>query len=180
VGRIVDRMEAKIESPDPARVVGEILVRGTNVMLGYYKNSEATKAVMMPEGWMRTGDLGTIDPDGFLYIRGRSKTMILGASGQNIYPEEIEDRLNNMLYVAESLIISQNSKLIALIYPDWEQIDKAGIEHGQIQNLIQKNIDQLNSEMPSYSKVSGCKVHQEEFEKTPKRSIKRYLYQPAE
>lgn len=180
VGRIVDRMEAKIESPDPEHVVGEILVRGANVISGYYKNPEATKDVMMPDGWMRTGDLGTIDQDGFLYIRGRSKTMILGASGQNIYPEEIEDRLNNMIYVAESLVISQNGKLIALIYPDWEQIDKAGIEYSQIQKLMQKNIDQLNMELPGYSKVSACKVHQEEFEKTPKRSIKRYLYQPAD
>ena len=180
VGRIVDRMEVKIDSNDPENEVGEILVRGTNVMLGYYKNTEATKAVMMPNGWMRTGDLGTLDADGFLYIRGRSKTMILGASGQNIYPEEIEDRLNNMLYVAESLIISQSGKLVALIYPDWEQVDKAGIQHSEIEKLMQQNIDQLNTEMPSYSKVSCFKLYQEEFEKTPKRSIKRYLYQPAE
>lgn len=180
VGRIVDRMEARIDSADPAKEVGEILVRGMNVMLGYYKNPEATKAVMMRDGWMRTGDLGTIDSDGFLYIRGRSKTMILGSSGQNIYPEEIEDRLNNMLYVAESLIISQGGKLVALIYPDWEQVDKAGIQHSEIEKLMQQNVDLLNAEMPSYSKVSCFKLYQEEFEKTPKRSIKRYLYQPAE
>jgi len=180
VGRIVDRMEAKIESSDPENVVGEILVRGMNVMLGYYKNPEATKSVMMEDGWMRTGDLGTIDADGFLYIRGRSKTMILGASGQNIYPEEIEDQLNNMLYVAESLIISQNGKLVALIYPDWELLDKAGINQDQLNSLMQKNIDELNKDMPGYSKVSGFKLLQEEFEKTPKRSIKRYMYQPAE
>ena len=180
VGRIVDRMEVRIDSADPAKEVGEILVRGMNVMLGYYKNPEATKAVMMRDGWMRTGDLGTIDSDGFLYIRGRSKTMILGPSGQNIYPEEIEDRLNNMLYVAESLIISQGGKLVALIYPDWEQVDKAGIQHSEIEKLMQQNVDQLNAEMPSYSKVSCFKLYQEEFEKTPKRSIKRYLYQPAE
>lgn len=180
VGRIVDRMEARIDSADPENEVGEILVRGMNVMLGYYKNPDATKAVMMPDGWMRTGDLGTIDSDGFLYIRGRSKSMILGPSGQNIYPEEIEDRLNNMLYVAESLVISQGGKLVALIYPDWEQVDKAGIQHSEIEGLMQQNIDQLNNEMPSYSKVSCFKLYQEEFEKTPKRSIKRYLYQPAE
>ena len=180
VGRIVDRMEARIDSANPTNEVGEILVRGMNVMLGYYKNPEATKAVMMPDGWMRTGDLGTIDSDGFLYIRGRSKTMILGPSGQNIYPEEIEDRLNNMLYVAESLIISQGGKLVALIYPDWEQVDKAGIQHSEIEKLMQQNVDQLNAEMPSYSKVSCFKLYQEEFEKTPKLSIKRYLYQPAE
>lgn len=180
VGRIVDRMEARIDSADPENEVGEILVRGMNVMLGYYKNPDATKAVMMPDGWMRTGDLGTIDSDGFLYIRGRSKSMILGPSGQNIYPEEIEDRLNNMLYVAESLVISQGGKLVALIYPDWEQVDKAGIQHSDIEGLMQQNINQLNNEMPSYSKVSCFKLYQEEFEKTPKRSIKRYLYQPAE
>lgn len=148
VGRIVDRMEVRIDSEDPENKVGEILVKGMNVMLGYYKNPEATKAVMMPDGWMRTGDLGTLDKDGFLYIRGRSKTMILGPSGQNIYPEEIEDRLNNMLYVAESLIISQGGKLVALIYPDWEQVDKAGIQHSEIEKLMQTNIDQVNEEMP--------------------------------
>ncbi len=180
VGRVVDRMEVRIDSTDPANEVGEILVRGMNVMLGYYKNPEATQAVMMEDGWMRTGDLGTIDGDGFLYIRGRSKTMILGPNGQNIYPEEIEDRLNNMLYVAESLVISQGGKIVALIYPDWEQVDKAGIQHTEIEQLMQQNIDQLNAEMPAYSKVSHFKLYQEEFEKTPKRSIKRYLYQPAE
>ena len=114
-----------------------------NVMLGYYKNPEATKAVMLPDGWLRTGDLGTLDKDGFLYIRGRSKSMILSSNGQNIYPEEIEDRLNNMLYVAESLIISQGGKLVALIYPDWEQVDKAGIQHSEIEGLMQQNIDLL-------------------------------------
>lgn len=180
VGRIVDRMEVRIDSANPEKEVGEILVRGMNVMLGYYKNPEATKAVIMSDGWMRTGDLGTIDSDGFLYIRGRSKSMILGASGQNIYPEEIEDRLNNMLYVAESLVISQGSKLVALICPDWEQVDKAGIQHSEIEGLMQQNINQLNNEMPVYSKVSSFKLYQEEFEKTPKRSIKRYLYQPPE
>ncbi len=180
VGRIVDRMEARIDSSDPMNEVGEILVKGTNVMLGYYKNPEATQAVMTDDGWMHTGDLGTIDQDGFLYIRGRCKTMILGANGQNIYPEEIEDKLNNMPCVAESLIISQGGKLVALIYPDWEQVDRAGIQHSGIEQLMQQNIDQLNAEMPVYCKVSHFKLYQEEFEKTPKRSIKRYLYQPAE
>lgn len=180
VGRVVDRMEARIDSSDPQHEVGEIWVRGMNVMLGYYKNPEATKAVMMPDGWMRTGDLGTIDADGFLYIRGRSKSMILGPSGQNIYPEEIEDRLNNMLYVAESLVISQGGKLVALICPDWEQADKAGVQHEDIEKIMQDNIKQLNEEMPSYSQISCFKLYQEEFEKTPKRSIKRFLYQPAE
>lgn len=180
VGRIVDRMEVRIDSSDPEHEVGEIWVRGMNVMLGYYKNAEATKAVMRPDGWMCTGDLGTIDADGFLYIRGRSKSMILGPSGQNIYPEEIEDRLNNMLYVAESLVISQGGKLVALICPDWEQADKAGVQHTDIEKIMQENIKQLNQEMPSYSQIACFKLYQEEFEKTPKRSIKRFLYQPAE
>jgi long-chain acyl-CoA synthetase len=129
---------------------------------------------------LRTGDLGTIDSDGFLYIRGRSKTMILSSNGQNIYPEEIEDQLNNKMYVAESLIISQGGKLIALIYPNWEQVDKDGIQHSEIESFMKKNIEELNSEIPDYSKISGYRLYQEEFEKTPKRSIKRYLYQPAE
>ncbi len=180
VGQIVNRMEVMIESDDPANTVGEIIVKGENVMLGYYKNPEATKAVMMDNGWMRTGDLGTLDKDGFLYIRGRSKSLILSSNGQNIYPEEIEDKLNNMLYVSESLIISQGGKLVALIYPDWEQTDKAGLSHTDIEQIMQTNIDQLNKEIPAYSKVSCFKLYQEEFEKTPKRSIKRYLYQPAE
>ena len=176
-GRIVDRMEVRIDSSDPVNEVGEIWVKGMNVMLGYYKNPEATKAVMMEDGWMRTGDLGTLDEDGFLYIRGRSKSMILGPSGQNIYPEEIEDKLNNMIYVAESIIIEQNEKLVALIYPDWEQIDNASIPHDSIEQLMKENIRQLNIELPGYSQVTGFKLYQEEFEKTPKRSIKRYLYQ---
>lgn len=179
-GRVVDRMEAKIDSEDPVNTVGEILVRGTNVMLGYYKNPEATKSCFTKDGWLRTGDLGTIDEDGFIYIKGRSKTMILGPSGQNIYPEEIEQQLNNMAYVAESLIVSQNGKLVALIYPDWEQVDKQGIDHNKIEILMQENIKDLNELLPGYSKISGIKMYQEEFEKTPKRSIKRYLYQPAE
>ena len=179
-GRVVDRMEAKIDSEDPVNTVGEILVRGTNVMLGYYKNPEATKSSFTKDGWLRTGDLGTIDEDGFIYIKGRSKTMILGPSGQNIYPEEIEQQLNNMAYVAESLIVSQNGKLVALIYPDWEQVDKQGTDHNKIEILMQENIKDLNELLPGYSKISGIKMYQEEFEKTPKRSIKRYLYQPAE
>lgn len=179
-GRVVDRMEAKIDSEDPVNAVGEILVRGTNVMLGYYKNPEATKSSFTKDGWLRTGDLGTIDEDGFIFIKGRSKTMILGPSGQNIYPEEIEQQLNNMAYVAESLIVSQNGKLVALIYPDWEQVDKQGIDHNKIEILMQENIKDLNELLPGYSKISGIKMYQEEFEKTPKRSIKRYLYQPAE
>lgn len=179
VGRVVDRMEMKIADPNE-KGVGEIEVRGMNVMLGYYKNPDATKAVMLPDGWMKTGDLGEIDKDGFLFIRGRSKTMLLGANGQNIYPEEIEDPLNNMDYVAESLIVSSRGKLLALIYPDWEAIDKAGIDHDRVEDLLQENIDNLNKTLPSYSKISGLNIQQHEFEKTPKRSIKRYLYQAPE
>ncbi|MDD2437539.1 MAG: AMP-binding protein [Massilibacteroides sp.] len=179
VGRIVDRMEMKIDSPNETGV-GEIFVKGMNLMLGYYKNPEATAAVMQADGWMRTGDLGIIDEDGFLYIRGRSKTMILGANGQNIYPEEIEDLLNNMDYVGESLIVSSQRKLLALIYPDWEAIDHAQIDHTQINAIMQENIDRLNKQLPGFSKVSGFDIQQQEFEKTPKRSIKRYLYQAPE
>lgn len=179
VGTIVDRMTMKIESPNE-KGVGEILVKGDNLMLGYYKNEEATAAVMRFDGWMRTGDLGMIDDDGFLYIRGRSKTMILSGNGQNIYPEEIEDKLNNMNYVAESLIVSSQGKLLALIYPDWESIDKDQVDHEHVETLMEENIALLNKQLPAYSKVSGCNIQLHEFEKTPKRSIKRYLYQAPE
>ncbi|MDR3140187.1 MAG: AMP-binding protein [Tannerellaceae bacterium] len=180
VGRVVDRMEICIDSPDPATGIGEIFVRGSNNMLGYYKNQEATDAVMRPDGWMNTGDLGLIDADGFLFIKGRSKTMILSSNGQNIYPEEIEGVLNNKPYVNESLVISEGYKLTALIYPDLELLDKNGISHTELEKIMQQNMNELNAEMPAYSKVSGFKLLQEEFEKTPKRSIKRYLYQPEE
>ncbi len=180
VGRVVDRMEIRVDSEDPANQVGEILTRGDNVMLGYYKNPEATESVMTADGWMRTGDLGTISPDGSLFIRGRKKTMILGPNGQNIYPEEIEEKLNNMPYVIESLVISQEEKLVALIYPDWEQMSQAHISSAEIDRLMQDNIDRLNEEIPRYCRISLFKLYREEFEKTPKRSIKRYLYQPAE
>jgi long-chain acyl-CoA synthetase len=178
-GKVVDRMEVRIDSSDPANEVGEILVKGMNVMLGYYKNKEATKAIFTKDGWLRTGDLGTLDADGFLYIRGRSKSMILGASGQNIYPEEIEDKLNNLDYVSESIIADKNGKLIALIYPDWAQIDALGIDHDSIDELMSENLKQLNAELPAYSQIAGHKLYHEEFEKTPKRSIKRYLYTAA-
>ena len=176
VGRVVDRMEVEIENPN-AEQIGEILVKGDNLMLGYYKNKEATDAVMMPDGWMRTGDLGTIDKDGFLYIRGRSKSMILSGNGQNIYPEELEDLLNNMPCVTESLIVSKEGKIYALIYPDWDTIKKRDIPEDQVRQLMQENINRLNRGIPSYSKVADFKLYYEEFEKTPKRSIKRFLYQ---
>ncbi|GHT34428.1 long-chain-fatty-acid--CoA ligase [Bacteroidia bacterium] len=179
VGRLVDRMEICIDNPN-ADGIGEIFVKGQNVMLGYYKNKEATDAVMLPDGWMNTGDLGYIDEDGFIFIKGRSKTMILSSNGQNIYPEEIEDVLNNLPYVAESLIISQGGKLIALIVPNWDQVDREKLDHTGMETQIDQNIAMLNDSLPYYSKISSFRLYQEEFEKTPKRSIKRYLYQSTE
>jgi long-chain acyl-CoA synthetase len=172
-------MEVRIDHPD-ADNVGEIFVKGTSIMLGYYKNPAATEAILSPDGWMNTGDLGLLDSDGVLYIRGRSKTMILSSNGQNIYPEEIEDLLNNMPCVTESLIIYQEGKLVALIYPDMEKIDRENLDDAQIASLMQENLEALNRKLPQYSKVSSFKLLAEEFEKTPKRSIKRYLYQPVE
>lgn len=145
-------------------------------MLGYYKNPEATKAVMK-DGWMNTGDVCTIDADGYIYIRGRDKNMILGPSGQNIYPEEIEQQLNNMPYVCESIIIDEDTKLVALIYPDIENATRQGISMEELEKMMQENVNNLNKELPAYSQIKGMKVFNEEFEKTPKRSIKRYLYQ---
>ena len=177
VGKAVDRMEICIDSKDPQKRVGEILVRGDNVMLGYYKNPEATKAVMLRGKWMNTGDLGLIDAEGNLYIKGRSKTMILGPSGQNIYPEEIEGQLNNMDYVNESLIVEKDGKLTALINPDWAAIDQDKIPSQNVEKLMLNNIRELNKKLPAFSQIAGVKLYQEEFDKTPKRSIKRYLYQ---
>lgn len=176
-GQIVDRMEAKINSDAPASNAGELLVKGDNVMLGYYKNPEATSAAFTDDGWLRTGDLCTLDNNGFLYIRGRSKNMILGPSGQNIYPEEIEQQLNNMPYVSESLIVEENNRLVALIYPDIENGQKQGLSFIDLTKLMKDNITTLNKDLPSFSQIESVKVLQEEFEKTPKRSIKRYLYQ---
>ena len=176
-GRIVDRMQVRIDSEDPCNIVGEIHVKGENTMIGYYKNEEATRAIFKEDGWMNTGDMGIIDEDGFIYIRGRSKNMILGASGQNIYPEEIEDQLNNMPYVAESLVVEQDGKLVALIYPDFENAEKEGITRDNIESKMEENRVSINHHLPAYSQISKVKIHYEEFEKTPKRSIKRYLYQ---
>lgn len=175
-GRIVDRMEARIDSPDPAATPGVLWVRGDNVMQGYYKNPEATEAALR-DGWMSTGDICQMDADGYLYIRGRDKSMILGPSGQNIYPEEIEIKLSNLPYVMESLVVDKGGKLVALIYPDFENAEKAGIDPAQLQPLMEKNIKELNTELAAYSQISGVKIMPVEFEKTPKRSIKRYLYQ---
>ena len=176
-GRIVDRMEGRVNSSDSENIVGELQVKGTNIMLGYFKNEEATQAIFTEDGWMKTGDLCTIDADGFIYLRGRNKNMILGPSGQNIYPEEIEDRLNNMPYVCESLIIEQDGKLVALVYPDIENAQHSNISGHALETLMEENISTLNKELPAYSQISRLKIYYEEFEKTPKRSIKRYLYQ---
>lgn len=177
-GRCVDRMELHIDSPDPATVPGVLYVRGANVMKGYYKNEDATKAIFTSDGWMSTGDICTLDSDGFLYIRGRDKNMILGPSGQNIFPEEIEEKLNNMPYVSESIVVDGGGgKLVALIYPDLENASAQGLSGPEIERIMDDNIAQLNRDLPAYSQVRQVKIYNEEFEKTPKRSIKRYLYQ---
>ena len=175
-GKIVERMEGKIVHGNSDHEAGELWVRGDNVMLGYYKNEEATNAVMK-DGWLNTGDLCEIDENGFLYIRGRSKTMILGPSGQNIYPEEIEQQINNLPYVCESLVVEDGGKLVALIYPDIENGAKQGMDFAALTALMEENIATLNKSLPAYSKIAGVKTQTEEFEKTPKRSIKRFLYQ---
>lgn len=176
-GKAVPRVELRIDSPDQQNVVGEILAKGACVMDGYYKNPEATTTAIDKDGWLHTGDLGIIDEDGYLFIKGRSKNMILGASGQNIYPEEIEDRLNNMPYISESLIIEKEGKLIALIYPDFELLNSEKISDEKLPELMTANLKELNQLLPAYSQVSTFKLYNEEFEKTPKRSIKRFLYQ---
>ena len=176
-GKAVDRMEIAINSSDPENIVGEILVRGANVMDGYYKNHEATSSAIDEDGWLHTGDLGIIDSEGYLFIKGRSKNMILGPSGQNIYPEEIEDRLNALPYVSESLVIEKDGKLIALVYPDYEVVKKEKISPEQLKTKMDENRKLLNHMLPMYSQVARLKIQETEFEKTPKRSIKRYLYQ---
>ncbi|MGM9836204.1 MAG: AMP-binding protein [Muribaculaceae bacterium] len=175
-GRLVDRMEMRIDSPDPATIAGELWVKGENVMLGYYHNEEATSAVMK-DGWMNTGDLCNVDADGFIFIRGRSKNMILGPSGQNIYPEEIEPAINNLPYVVESIVIEDKGKLIALIYPDFDAAKADGLEGEGLYNALKASVMQANKNLPSYARVADVRIRQQEFEKTPKHSIKRFLYQ---
>ena len=178
-GMAAPRMEIKIDSNDPQHTVGEILVRGTNVMLGYYKNEEATREVMR-DGWYRTGDLGILDEGGNLFIKGRCKNMLLGASGQNIYPEEIEDLLNSMTLVNESIIIQKGEKLYGLVYPDFEEARNLGLQNGDLAEVMEQNRAELNGMLPAYSQLSGIRIFHEEFEKTPKKSIKRYLYTDCE
>ena len=175
-GRAVIHMEVKIDSPDPENIPGEILARGTNVMLGYYKNEEATRQTIDIEGWYHTGDLGTMDSYGNVFIKGRSKNMLLGPSGQNIYPEEIEDRLNSMPLVVESVVVQRDTKLVALIYPDFDEAKNMGIGKTDIEAQMQQNLQDLNATQPAYCKLSSIEIQNTEFEKTPKKSIKRYLY----
>ena len=177
-GKAAPRMEVKIDSEDPQHIVGEILTRGDNVMIGYYKNPEATKQAIDADGWLHTGDLGLLDAEGNLTIKGRSKNMLLGPSGQNIYPEEIEDKLNNMPYVCESIVIQQgDSKLAALIYPDFDAAYAQNLSNADIEKAMEENRVAINAELPAYSQITRVKLYPEEFEKTPKKSIKRFLYQ---
>ncbi|MGM9705973.1 MAG: AMP-binding protein [Prevotella sp.] len=176
-GRAVIHMEVKIDSPDPQNIPGEILCKGMNVMFGYYKNEEATRQTIDEDGWYHTGDLGTMDSEGNVFIKGRSKNMLLGSNGQNIYPEEIEDKLNSMIMVNESLIIQQKDKLIGLIHPDYEESKSMGLTNDDLENIMEQNRITLNEELPAYCKISSIRLQEEEFEKTPKKSIKRYLYQ---
>ena len=176
-GRLVDRMELRIDSEDPYHVVGEIMVRGMNTMLGYYKNEEATRATLVEDGWLRTGDLGVTDANQFIYIRGRSKNMLLGPSGQNIYPEELEAKLSNMPYVQECVVVDRGGKLTALIYPEKEAVEAKGLTPQQLLAVMNENRVHVNRELPKYEQIASFELVETEFEKTPKRNIKRYLYQ---
>lgn len=178
-GVAVKHMEVKVLSDDPQNVPGELVCRGINVMKGYYKNPEATHAIIDKDGWFHTGDLATMSADGHFFIKGRSKNMLLGANGQNIYPEEIEDRLNSMALVSESIIVQRNNKLVALIHPDYDEASSLGFTAEDLEHIMDQNRVELNSQMPSFAKISSIQIHENEFEKTAKKSIKRYLYQEA-
>jgi long-chain acyl-CoA synthetase len=173
-GKSTVNMEIRIDSPDPQNIVGEVHTRGANVMLGYFKNDEATQDQTTPDGWMKTGDLGIIDKDGYLFLKGRNKNLILGASGQNIYPEEIESKIATSTYVLESLVVEQSGKIVALVYPDFELLKE---EQKNPEETMNELLALVNAELPAYSQISTIKIHPEEFEKTPKRSIKRFIYQ---
>ena len=175
-GRPVDTLEVTIDSSDPQKIMGEIILRGENVMLGYYKNEKATKDIIDDEGWMHTGDLGIMDKEGNIFIKGRSKTMLLGPSGKNIFPEEIEAVINNMDYIAESLVIQEDNKLIGLIYPDFDMMKRDNLAEDQLPAILEKIRKEVNEKVPEYMAVQKYRVHPEEFAKTPKRSIKRFMY----
>ena len=178
-GVAVKHMEVKVLSDDPENVAGELVCRGINVMKGYYKNQEATDAVIDKDGWFHTGDLATMAADGHIFVKGRSKNMLLGPNGQNIYPEEIEDKLNSMAMVNESIVIQSNDKLVALVHPDMEEVNNLGFTDEDLENIMEQNRKELNMQIPSFAKVSRIKLHNQEFEKPAKKSIKRYLYQNA-
>ena len=165
-----------IDSPDPRNIPGEILARGVNVMTGYFKNPEATAQTLDADGWYHSGDLGLMDEAGNVFIKGRSKNMLLGANGQNIYPEEIEDKLNSLPYVVESVVVQRGEKLYGLVFPDYDEISKAGMSDEDLNKLMEENRQQLNQVVPPYSKVVAFELVKEEFEKTPKKSIKRFMY----
>ena len=175
-GKAALHMMVRIDSPDPENVPGEILAKGPNVMLGYYKNEEATKQTIDENGWYHTGDLGTMDGDGNVFIKGRSKNMLLGANGQNIYPEEIEDKLNSLALVAESVVVQKGDKLIALVHPDYDEAQTLNLGTNELADVMEQNRQELNTMIPAYSKVSEIRIHEDEFEKTPKKSIKRFPY----
>ena len=175
-GKAAKHMEVRIDSPDPENIPGEILTRGLNVMLGYYKNEEATRECIDDEGWYHTGDLGTMDDYGNVFINGRSKNMLLGPSGQNIYPEEIEDKLNSMTMVIESIVVQRDTKLVALVHPDMDEAKLLGFTMEDLEGIMEQNRNGLNAQLPAYEKISEIEIHEEEFVKTPKKSIKRYLY----
>ena len=176
-GKQVLNMEIRIASPDPQNIPGEVLVKGANVFLGYYKNDEATKSVLGEDGWFHTGDMGVMDSDGYLFLKGRSKCMILGPSGQNIYPEEIEGVVNNVTYVVDSLVIEDHGALVSLIYPDYHQAELDGLSKSQLEAKLVETLPEINKQIPNYAKISKMEFMPEDFERTPKRSIKRYLYQ---
>ncbi len=176
-GKQVLNMEIRIDSPDPQNIPGEVLVKGANVFLGYYKNEEATKNVLGEDGWFHTGDMGVMDSDGYLFLKGRSKCMILGPSGQNIYPEEIEGVVNNVTYVVDSLVIEDHGALVSLIYPDYHQAELDGLSKSQLEAKLVETLPEINKQIPNYAKISKMEFMPEDFERTPKRSIKRYLYQ---
>ncbi len=177
-GKVVDRMAVKIDSEDPENTVGEILAKGSNVMLGYYKNEEATKMTFTEDGWLKTGDLGVLDKDNYVFIRGRNKNLILGPSGQNIYPEEIEDKLNNSPYIMESLVIEENEKIVALIVPEEEELKAEGVTNkDDYYEFFDKVIKEINYNLAAYSRITSFRIQDEEFDKTPKRSIRRFKYQ---
>lgn len=179
VGKVIPFLKVKIDSPDPYNIVGEIMVKGLNVMEGYYKNPEASKEALDANGWLHTGDLGLIDKEGNIYIKGRSKNMILGPSGQNIYPEEIESKMNNLPFVQESMVLEQNGKIKALVYPDYDSVDSAGLSESDLEDRMQDNRKVLNDSLPSYISIAEIKLFPEEFEKTPTKKIKRFLYKNA-